>query len=173
MKNLLSKSFAFLAIAILGLAVPFGLSGKSNAAMTATVAQPDINAWGEFAARSVKRGGSVQGRVIIDIPNGYHTQSNKPSDKYLVATKLDLFPPDGVKVGAVVYPPAKYIAFGEEKKKLSVFEGRTTLKFNVAVPANFVGDKVAIKTKLRYQSCNDSECYPPVTKEVWATIGVN
>lgn len=166
MKKLLSVSFAFLAIAFLVLSVPAGLSA-------ATPQPPTINTSGDFAAKSVKRGGTVQGRVYMDIPGGYHTQSNKPSDKYLVATKLDLYTYNGVKVSAVTYPAAKFIAFGEEKKKLSVFEGKVTLKFNAIIPANYSEGEVAIKGLLRFQSCNDHECYPPITKEVWLKIGVN
>jgi DsbC/DsbD-like thiol-disulfide interchange protein len=162
MKRLFSKSFIFLTIAILVLSVPATLSA----------AQPNINAWGDFATGKVKRGGSVQGRVYMDIPGGFHTQSNRPSDKYLVATKLEVYPPSGVRIGTVSYPAAKFITFGPEKKKLSVFEGRVTMRFNVTVPANYGGGEVEIKCKLRFQSCNDRECYPPTSKDVWMKISV-
>lgn len=166
MKRLLSTSFVFTAIAFLVLSVPVGLSAK------ATPQAPTINTWGDFAAKNVKRGSSVKARIYMDIPAGFHTQSNKPSDKYLVATKLDLESWDGVKTSAVMYPPAKFITFGEEKKKLSVFEGKVTMIFTVTVPANYGKGELDIKGKLRFQSCNDRECYAPASKEVWLKISV-
>lgn len=165
MKRLLSTSFVFLAVTFLVLSVPVGLSAAAPQA-------PNINTWGDFAAKSVKRGGSVKGRVYMDIPAGYHTQSNKPSDKYLVATKLDLQSWEGVKTSAVTYPPAKFITFGEEKKRLSVFEGKVTMTFTVTVPANYPKGELDIKGTLRIQSCNDRECYAPTSKEVWLKISV-
>lgn len=166
MKRLLSTSFAFFAIAILVLTVPVGFTGK------AAPQAPTINTWGDFAAKSVKPGSTVQGRVYMEIPAGYHTQSNKPSDKYLVATKVDLYTYKGVRTGVITYPPAKFIAFGEEKKKLSVYEGRATFRFNVTVPLDYKEGEVAIKALIRYQSCNDHECYPPKTNEAWLKIPV-
>lgn len=164
MKKLLSTGLSFFTIAFLVLSIPAGLSAKA--------AQPNINVWGDFATGKVKRGSTVKARVYMDIPGGYHTQSNRPSDKYLVATKLDIYPPSGVRVGAVMYPRAKFITFGEDKKKLSVFEGKVTLIFNVTVPANYSGGELEIKGKLRFQSCNNRECYAPTTKDVWMKISV-
>lgn len=165
MKKLLSTGLSFFTIAFLVLSIPAGLSAKAAQG-------PNINVWGDFATGKVKRGGSVQARVYMDIPGGYHTQSNKPSDKYLVATKLEVYAPNGVRVGAVIYPPAKFIPFGEDKKKLSVFEGKVTLRFNVTVPANYNGGELEIKGKLRFQSCSDRECYAPTSKDVWMKISV-
>jgi len=170
MKRFFSTSFIFLTIAMLILSAPATLS--INAKANAKAAQPNINAWGEFASGNVKRGKSVQGKVIMDIPGGLHTHSNKPYDKYLIPTKLEVFPPNGVRVGAVIYPTGKIVKLGFSNSKLSVYEGRTTLKFNVTVPANYSGGEIAIKAKLRYQACSDSECYAPASKEVWLKAGV-
>ncbi len=168
MKKFFSTSFIFLTIAMLILSAPATLSASAKA----KTKQPNINAWGEFASGNVKRGRSIQGKVIIDIPGGLHTHSNKPYDKYLIPTKLEVFPPNGVRIGAIVYPVGKVVKLGFSNNKLSVYEGRTTLKFNVTVPANYNGGEIALKAKLRYQACSDRECYAPVSKEVWLKAGV-
>ena len=63
----------------------------------------------------------------------------------------------------VTYPRALLQNFKFSKKKLSVFEKQTRLKFTVTVPANYSGNSIELKTKLRLQSCNDEVCFPPKT----------
>src|SRR3982750_2981177 len=66
----------------------------------------DVNVRGSIAPDKTKKGRVVKATVVMDIPRGLHVQSNKPLDKYLVATKLDIETPSGMKVGPVSYPRA-------------------------------------------------------------------
>ena len=169
MKSLFAKSAIFLTVVLLFLSVPASLSVKAK---FAAAQAPNINAWGDFASGKVKRGRSVQASVTIDIPGGYHTHSNKPFDKYLIPTKLEVSAPSGVRVGPVFYPPGKIVNLSFSKNKLSVYEGKTTMKFNVTVPSNYSGGQLEVKAKVKYQSCNDSECYAPTSKDVYLKIDV-
>jgi thioredoxin:protein disulfide reductase len=127
---------------------------------------PNIGVNGYFSVDRARRGRTVQAAVVMDIPSGYHVNSNKPSEKYLVATQLRLEAPKGVKVGPVSYPRAELRNFKFSKAKLSVYEGRAILRFNVTVPADFLSGTAELKARLRYQSCNDDLCFPPETREV-------
>src|ERR1051325_11859652 len=66
----------------------------------------DINVNGSVAPDKVKKGRVVRASVVMDIPPGLHVQSNKPLDKFLVATKLDVETPSGMNVGPLTYPRA-------------------------------------------------------------------
>ena len=48
----------------------------------------DVNVSGSLAPDKVKKGRVVRASVVMDIPAGLHVQSNKPFDKFLIATKL-------------------------------------------------------------------------------------
>jgi hypothetical protein len=126
----------------------------------------DVQISGSVAPDKVKKGRVVRASVVMEIPHGLHVQSNKPLDKFLVATKLDVETPAGMQVGPISYPRAILRDLKFSKSKLSVFEGRATIRFNVTVPANYSGGSGDIKGKLRFQACNDDACFPPVTREV-------
>ena len=132
----------------------------------------DINVSGSVAPDKVKKGRLVRGTVVMDIPSGLHVQSNKPLDKFLVATKLDVETPSGMSVGPITYPRALMRKLKFSKNTVAVYEGRTMIRFNVTVPANYSGGSGDIKGKLRFQACNDESCFPPVTREVKMWLNV-
>ena len=133
---------------------------------------PNISVNGSLASNKIARGRSVQGTIVMDIPSGYHTHSNRPLEKYLIATQLQIEAPSGVRVGPVIYPRPLLRSLKFSKSKVSVFEGRATMRFNVTVPRNFQGNSAELKVRLRFQSCNDDLCFPPQTKEVklWLSV---
>ena len=127
---------------------------------------PNISVNGYLSTDKAQRGKIIQAAVVMEIPSGYHVNSNRPLEKFLVATQLTVESPKGVRVGAVSFPRAQLRTFQFSKDKLSVYEGRAVLRFSVTVPANFSANSLELKGKLRYQSCSDSLCFPPQTREV-------
>jgi hypothetical protein len=117
---------------------------------------------------------SVVLRILseMDIPGGFHVHSNRPLEKFLIATQLKVEAPAGVRVSAVSYPRAILRSLKFSKNRVAVFEGRATMRFNVTVPANFGSDSAQLKATLRYQSCNDELCFPPQTRDVWINVKV-
>ena len=132
----------------------------------------DINISGSIAPDKVKKGRVTRATVVMDIPAGLHVQSSKPLDKFLVATKLDVEVPSGIKVGPISYPRALMRKLKFSKGMVAVYEGRAVVRFNVTVPANYSGSSGEIKGKLRFQACNDEACFPPVTREVKMWLNV-
>ena len=132
----------------------------------------DVNVSGSIAPDKIKKGRVVRATVVMDIPGGLHVQSNRPLDKYLVATKLDVEAPSGMNVGPISYPRALMRNLKFSKGAVAVFEGRAVMRFNVTVPANYNGGSGEIKGKLRFQACNDESCFPPVTREVKMWLNV-
>ena len=132
----------------------------------------DVQVSGSLTPDKIKKGRVVQGNIVINIPAGLHVQSNKPLDKFLVATKLDLEAPREMKLGVISYPRAQMRNLKFSKDKVAVYEGRTSIRFNVTVPANYSGGSTEIRGKLRFQACNDESCFPPVTREVKMWLNV-
>jgi DsbC/DsbD-like thiol-disulfide interchange protein len=87
-------------------------------------------------------------------------------EKFLVATQLGVEANKSLRVGPVSFPRAQLRTFQFSKDKLSVYEGRVILRFSVTVPANFNSNSIELKAKLRYQSCSDSLCFPPQSREI-------
>ncbi len=133
---------------------------------------PNIDVSGSASVDSVRRGRSVQAVVVMDIPSGFHVHSNRPLEKFLIATQLQVEAAKGVRVGPVVYPRALLRNLKFSKSKVAVYEGRASMRFSVTVPANFDSDSTEVKARLRYQSCSDEVCFPPQTREVTIPIRI-
>jgi thiol:disulfide interchange protein DsbD len=158
------KNFTLLIVLLLSPATFYSKPAPQSAS--------DINVSGSVAPDKIKKGRLVRATVVMDIPSGLHVQSNKPLDKFLVATKLDVETPSGMNVGPITYPRAVMRKLKFSKNTVAVYEGRTMIRFNVTVPANYSGSSGDIKGKLRFQACNDESCFPPVTREVKMWLNV-
>jgi thiol:disulfide interchange protein DsbD len=143
---------------VLGLGVM--AQGAPQAQVRATVADSSI-AQGE-------RGDLA---VVIDIPAGYHAQSNTPSSGNYI--KLEVLPAaqEGVEFGSPDYPR------GEDQEypllgKLNVYTGTIT----VNVPFVMAGDaemgQRTIRGKVRYQLCDDKACYFPENQPFEAQLTI-
>lgn len=156
---------------LLGLVLP--LVSPDNFHATPLLQEaPNIAVTGQLSANKIRRGRSVQATLVMDIPSGYHVNSSRPLEKFLVPTQLKIEAPDGIRVGAVSYPKAVLRNFKFSKNKVSVYEGRATMRVNVIVPASFTSESAELKARLRYQSCNEEACFPPQTREVSLWLGV-
>ena len=145
----------------------------STATLRANPPEPNINVSGFFSSDKAQRGRVVLAAVVMDIPGGYHVNSNRPMSKYAIPTTLKIDAPGGVKVSAITYPRATVRRLkASNNEPLALFEGRAIMRFSVAVPADFQQGVTELRVKLRYQSCNDEVCYAPQTREITMPIGV-
>ena len=111
---------------------------------------------------AVPQGKTFEAAVVVAIEKGYHMNSNKPSETYLIATTLTPTAPAGIKVLDTMYPAGKDTKFPFTEKPLNVYSGTVTLKLKLATDASTPVGDVTIPTVLRYQACSESACLPPV-----------
>lgn len=133
---------------------------------------PNIDVSAKFASDTVQRGRTVQATVVMEIPSGYHVNSNRPLEKFLVATQLQIEAPKGIRVGRVSYPRALLRKFKFSKQPVSVYEGKATMRFTATVPAGFATGATELKAHLKYQSCNDELCFPPRSRDLSLWLNV-
>jgi DsbC/DsbD-like thiol-disulfide interchange protein len=119
---------------------------------------------GEPSKVAARRGASVQARIPVTIQTGFHVNSDKPSEEYLIPLRLTWTATGALEPGAVSYPKPATAQVGTQK--LSVFTGSFDLVANFKVGATASAGPGAVAGKLRYQACNDRACFPPKTVEV-------
>jgi thioredoxin:protein disulfide reductase len=107
----------------------------------------------------------------VTLPEGLHTQSNKPREQAFIPTVLTLDPPAGIIAEEIVWPAATDLAQAGATLPLSVFEREFFVGVQLSLPASARGD-VVVPAKLRYQACDVNLCYPPVTAPVSWTVHV-
>lgn len=126
----------------------------------AVLAQKAADLLAVEAALAGDRPGSGTLRVEARLAQGWHVNSHRPSEEYLIPTSLALDPAAGVRFGEPVYPPGEMKKFSFSPSALSVYEG----EFAVTVPVTWSGPQTpALSGRLEYQPCNDTQCLPPAT----------
>src|SRR5262249_55629270 len=105
----------------------------------------------------VRQISATSNSITVEILNGWHINSNKPLDAFVIPTELKLDPASADLVSAE-YPPHILRTFTfSGGSQLAVYEGTIQIKFT-ARPKNGAKE---IRGQLHYQACNDKVCLPP------------
>jgi len=114
----------------------------------------------------VRAGEVARAALRVSLPDGLHTQSNKPRDETLIPTELTVDAPAGVSVTEIVWPPATDLNQVGADKPLAVFEQTFAIGVQLALAPNVATGALTIPVALRYQACDSNLCYPPATARV-------
>ncbi len=116
-----------------------------------------------FAANAAHPGTTVRAALRVQLQKGFHAQSDKPTDEFLVATALAIEPPAGMTVRQVVYPkPVMFMVPGFDEPQ-PVFEQDFAIGVALEVGAGVAPGVYPITANLEYQACNDRVCQAPET----------
>ncbi len=163
-----SRYFAMLAALIsMGAIAMAQDSSAPKSAAEVVKAQPYVS------LDPVPRGKAFEAAVVVHIAEGYHMNSHKPSDTYLIPTTLTPKLPAGIRLVDTTYPPGslKKFAFSPDKP-LDVYSGSVTLRLKLMADNTAAVGSTTIPMTLRYQACNNSACLPPVKIPVTAELRV-
>jgi thiol:disulfide interchange protein DsbD len=113
----------------------------------------------------VKLGSQVDAKLALELQAGYHVNSNKPMEDYLIPLRLT-WNPGPLTPGDVIYPQPQLETYSFSKVPLSVFSGSFALVTRFTAPANAPLGPSTLTGKLRYQACDDRKCLAPKTLDV-------
>src|ERR1041385_7617138 len=92
---------------------------------------------GEPGKVAGRRGAAVQSKIPVTVKEGYHVNSNAPSEEYLIPLKLTWTSTGALEGGTVTYPKPMMEKFEfSEGKPISVYIGNIELVANFKVAAN-------------------------------------
>lgn len=93
---------------------------------------------------------------------GFHINSATPHSEFLIPTILKIDPPTDIVLGKTAYPEGKDLAFPfSPEEKLSVYSGDFSIELTVHPLHAVVPAKYALHGTLRYQACDNAQCFPP------------
>ncbi len=130
---------------------------------------------GFFSVDPANQGSSFRAAIVMEIPKELHVNSNKPLGKYAIPTVVKVEAPKGLKVTPVTYPAGSVRTFdfgGGSPDRLSVYEGRAIFRFNVTVAPDAPIGVARVRVNVRFQSCSDTVCFPPATREMSLAIAI-
>ncbi len=144
-----------LAAALFALALP--LSAQITSGLDAAPDIPKENLVQLSGAIEQRSGDDVRGTITATILGGWHINSNKPLDSFVIPTELKL---EGADLTGAQFPPHELRSFTfTNGSQLAVFEGTIQIPFTAKLHAG-AGE---LKAQLHYQACNDKLCLPPRT----------
>jgi DsbC/DsbD-like thiol-disulfide interchange protein len=128
---------------------------------------PPIKASAQKPA-SKAAGDSLVLRVDVELPPGWHINSEAPPDSFLVPTRIDA-EAQGLVFAKPRFPEPEMVFSQAMGEKLPLYTGT----FEVTIPAvrakGSPGPGIPVtRVTLHYQGCNDSMCLPP--KDVIAEL---
>ncbi len=101
------------------------------------------------------------------VASGFHINSNTPKSEFLIPTNLKMDLPTDIILGKIAYPPGKDLAFPfSPDEKLNVYSGDFTIAVAVHPLHAVVPGKYVMHGVLRYQACDNAQCFPPKTLPV-------
>jgi thiol:disulfide interchange protein DsbD len=106
-------------------------------------------------------GGEGVLRLAATIASGWHVNSHRPSEDYLIATEARVEPVSGVTLAEPVYPEGVWKKFAFSESALSVYDG----SFAIVVPVRWDASRPPsrISGRIEYQACNDKSCLAPAS----------
>jgi len=116
---------------------------------------------------TVARGKSGSVELQFRVGNGFHINSNTPSEQYLIPTALKLDAPTDIVIGKITYPEGELKTFAfAPNEQLSVYTGDFAIQVSVHPLASVLPSKYEFRGTLKYQACDNAACYPPKTLPV-------
>jgi hypothetical protein len=101
------------------------------------------------------------------VASGFHINSNTPKSEFLIPTALKMQLPTDIVLGKVEYPEGKDLTFPfSPDEKLNVYSGDFTIKLAVHPLSSVSPGKYIMRGLLRYQACDNAQCFPPKTLPV-------
>jgi len=119
-----------------------------------------------------RSGAPVRVALRVALPEGLHTQSNKPRDANLIPTVLTIDAPAGISVDEIVFPPSTDLKQAGQEQALAVFEREFAIGVRLTVAGSVAPGTITVPARLRYQACDANLCYAPATAETSWTLRV-
>jgi hypothetical protein len=101
------------------------------------------------------------------VAQGFHINSNTPKSEFLIPTKLTMDVPTDITLGKTEYPAGQDLSFPfQPDEALNVYSGDFTVTVAVHPLKSVVPGKYVMHGMLRYQACDNAQCFPPKTLPV-------
>jgi thiol:disulfide interchange protein DsbD len=110
-------------------------------------------------------GGTVYVALRLTVESGWHINSNKPYDEYLIPTSVELADSSAAQLVKIDYPEGKPIKFAfSPTEPLSVYDKISWIKLQLALNKNRTSGAIAVPIEVATQACNDRSCVAPTTQ---------
>ena len=130
----------------------------------------------ELDRSSVKVNTGEEFKIILtaDIENGYHINSNKPKDEFLIPVTIESGDKNFQLIN-VKYPVPEEVKLPSSPDPVSIYSGEIKIALTFKSDKEVKPGKYKIPVNFNYQGCNDESCFPPetITSEIQVELTGN
>ena len=134
--------------------------------------QPKMEAEVFLETDAAHAGTALRVAVKATLGPKLHANSNKPLEDFLIPTVLSFEAQDGFIYGDVIYPEAKNIRLVGADTDMAVYEESFYLGSTVQIADTVQPGSYTLKGTIRYQACDEKQCYAPSKVEFTVPITV-
>jgi len=124
------------------------------------------------ASIQVQPGGSARVAITVRLPEGFHMNSDQPRDPNLIPITVSMETVAAVASAQVAFPEASDFKQEGEPVPLRVFEREFAIGVQFAVAADAAMGPHRVPLRVRYQACDEKQCYLPITAPLEVTLSV-
>jgi len=111
---------------------------------------------------TVKQGKSATVPLSFRVSSGYHINSNRPRSEFLIPTILKVDAVTDIVIKKTTYPEGQDMSFAfAPDEKLNVYAGDFQVDVLVRPLRTVRVGKYKVRGTLKYQACDNAQCYPP------------
>jgi DsbC/DsbD-like thiol-disulfide interchange protein len=118
---------------------------------------------------TVKSGGVATETLRVTVLPGFHVNSDKPKDEFLIPLKLT-WTSGVLGVKSISYPKPEEVKVGSDM--LAVFTGKFEIQTQFKAADHASPGNLTLTGKLRYQACNNEMCFRPASIEVSVPVTI-
>ena len=117
-------------------------------------------------------GSTIKAAVMLTIAEGWHANSNAPSEEYLIGTALEVKPMEGVILTDITYPQGKDLKFSFSEQPLNVYENTVPIFLSLRLSEKLKPGDYELNSVLTVQACDDNVCLAPSKISVIIPISI-
>jgi hypothetical protein len=119
----------------------------------------------------IKQGAQAEVVIPVAVLKGHHIQANPATLPNLISTELVIETVEGLAVDKTTYPKSKAWRLTSAGKEIQTYDGQVEFKVGV-VASSIKPGKYQIKGKLRYQACDEKNCFFPAAADISVPLTV-
>ena len=121
---------------------------------------------------ALPRQASYEVLIEMQVSEGWHINSNKPLEDFLIPTEINFEPQDGLSFGKITYMNPEMRKFAFSETMLSVYQDKAYARTTVTVSPDFQGTETVIRGTVYFQACNDQSCLAPDEAGFTKLVGI-
>ena len=124
------------------------------------------------ATLEVHPGGSARAAITVRLPEGFHMNSDQPRDPNLIPITVSMEAVPAVASAQAAFPDAVDLKQEGEPVPLRVFEREFAIGIQLAVAPDAAIGSHRVPLRVRYQACDEKQCYLPITAPIELSLSV-